>query len=108
MELKIQFTTVGVDKSTNWEFTFYMKKYVGKPLRLPMIVYAYDKADLIVDLEGTKKENETKRPVNSQDSLLYLYNMMVENPTIKVQLRSHTDFRGNDAYNEKLSQQRCL
>ncbi|MFN3343101.1 MAG: OmpA family protein [Flavobacteriales bacterium] len=107
MELKKQFTTVGVDKSTNWEFTFYMKKYVGKPLRLPMIVYAYDKADLIVDLEGTKKENETKRPVNSQDSLLYLYNMMVENPTIKVQLRSHTDFRGNDAYNEKLSQRRA-
>ncbi|MBX7095650.1 MAG: OmpA family protein [Flavobacteriales bacterium] len=108
MELKKQFSTVGVEKSTNWEFTFYMKKVTPKTtFRLPMIVYAYDKADLIVDPTGNLKENETKRPVNSEDSLLYLYNLMVENPTIKVQLRSHTDFRGNDAYNEKLSQRRA-
>lgn len=94
--LNKQFTTVGVDASTNWDFKFYMKKIADKPLRLPMIVYAYDKADLV--------KNDS---VNSEDSLLFLYNVLVENPTIKITLRSHTDFRGNDNYNLKLSQRRA-
>ena len=95
-QLTKQFSTVGVDVSTNWDFKFYMKKVDKQPLRLPMIVYAYDKADLM--------KNDT---VNSEDSLLFLYNTLIENPTIKITLRSHTDFRGNDAYNLKLSQRRA-
>lgn len=94
-ELKKQFSSVGVEKSTNWEFTFYMKT-VPPVIKLPMIVYEYDKATLMV--------NDT---VNSEDSLLVLYNTLVDNPTINITLRSHTDFRGNDAYNLKLSQRRA-
>ncbi len=96
-ELKKQVTTVGLEKSTDFVLTFYMKVVDDKqPLRLPEIVYEYDKADLL-------KDDKT----NSEDSLLYLYNILVENPTINVQLRSHTDTRGSDAYNQKLSQRRA-
>jgi len=95
MELKKSFSTVGVEKSTNWEFTFYLRK-VEKIFRLPMIVYEYDKATLM--------KNDS---VNSEDSLLFLYNVLVDNPNINITLRSHTDFRGNDAYNLKLSQRRA-
>lgn len=36
-----------------------------------------------------------------------LVNVMSQNPTLKIELSSHTDSRGKDAYNLKLSQQRA-
>lgn len=48
--------------------------------------------------------NET---INSEDSLDYLYNTLIENPTIVIELQSHTDCRGSDSYNQRLSQKRA-
>lgn len=62
------------------------------PIKLPLILYEYNKADLLPE---------------SKDSLNYLYNIMMDNPNIVVQLRSHTDYRGTDSYNQKLSQRRA-
>ena len=45
--------------------------------------------------------------VNSADSLLYLYNIMLENPTIVAELQAHTDCRGSDTANQSLSQRRA-
>jgi len=98
-ELSAQFTTVNEEKSKEWNFVFKMRIVVkNKALCMPMLLYAYDKWDLLVD---------PKIPVNSQDSLLYLYDLLVENDNMIVQLRSHTDCRGNDAYNKKLAQKRA-
>lgn len=36
-----------------------------------------------------------------------LYQFLMDNPTIKLELSSHTDSRGSDAYNLKLSQERA-
>jgi len=36
-----------------------------------------------------------------------LYDIMIKNPTLVVELRSHTDFRADDKYNEDLSQRRA-
>lgn len=36
-----------------------------------------------------------------------LYQFLIDNPTIKLELSSHTDSRGSDAYNLKLSQERA-
>lgn len=36
-----------------------------------------------------------------------LVNVMAQNPTLKIELSSHTDSRGKDAYNLRLSQQRA-
>ncbi len=67
-----------------------------KPIVMPEVQYVFAKADLLI--------NET---VNSGDSLLFLYNVMMDNPTIRVQLEAHTDCRGGDAANLSLSQRRA-
>lgn len=67
-------------------------KPVVKEIRMPEIQYALGSAELL--------------PA-SKDSLLFLYNIMKDNPTIVVELNSHTDSRGNDKDNMKLSQDRA-
>jgi peptidoglycan-associated lipoprotein len=67
-----------------------------KPILMPEVQYVFGTAELTV--------NST---INSQDSLLFLYNVMVDNPTIRVQLEAHTDCRGSDAANQALSQRRA-
>ncbi|MBV6485515.1 MAG: hypothetical protein KFKLKKLM_02085 [Flavobacteriales bacterium] len=84
-------TTVGHESSKNFFHEYELQPMQG-PIKLPQILYAYNKADLLPE---------------SKDSLNYLYNIMIDNPNIVIQLRSHTDFRGKDAYNEKLSQRRA-
>ncbi len=37
----------------------------------------------------------------------YLYSLMKEKPGIRIEIMSHTDSRGNDKYNQSLSQQRA-
>ena len=107
-KLVSQISTVGVTKSQDYYKTFKLQKVTEKfVFHMPMILYEFNKADLMVDLTGKAKGNDFKRPINSKDSLNYLYDLMVKFPTWVVQLRSHTDFRGNDAYNEKLSQRRA-
>jgi len=56
------------------------------------IFYDYDKADI--------------RP-DAAVRLDTLVQTLVDNPTISIELRSHTDQRGKDAYNLKLSQKRA-
>lgn len=62
------------------------------PVLIRNIFYDFDKATL--------------RPESTQalDSLIDLLN---ENPNVTIELSSHTDFRGSDAYNQRLSQQRA-
>ncbi len=85
-------TTVGLDKSKKFFHEYALQPFQDVVIKLPLIEYEYNKADL--------------KPA-SKDSLDYLYNIMVENPTIIIQLRSHTDFRGSASYNQKLSQRRA-
>jgi len=85
-------TTVGLDASKKFFHEYALQPLENKIIVLPLIEYEYNKADL--------------RP-NSKDSLNFLYNILVENPTIVIQLRSHTDFRGSAPYNQKLSQRRA-
>jgi len=43
----------------------------------------------------------------SQEALQAAYNILKENPTIKVEIQGHTDNVGSDEYNQKLSEQRA-
>ena len=85
-------TTVGLTESRNFVHEYVLQPVENTVIKLPLIEYAYNKADL--------------RP-NSKDSLNYLYNILVENPNITIQLRSHTDYRGSASYNQRLSQRRA-
>jgi len=65
---------------------------VGSVIVLKNIFYDYNKASL---RDASK---------NELDRLIKLLN---ENPTIKIELSAHTDSRGSNAYNQKLSQRRA-
>ena len=68
------------------------KVEVGKTIVLRNIFYDLDKATL--------------RP-ESKSELERLNKLMIENPTLKIELSGHTDSRGSAAYNQKLSQNRA-
>lgn len=65
---------------------------VNKTIRLDHIYYDYNSANL------------TKDAVSEVDKLV---NLLKRNPEIHIEISSHTDSRGGDSYNLKLSQKRA-
>jgi outer membrane protein OmpA-like peptidoglycan-associated protein len=68
------------------------KAKIDKRIQLQHIYYDYDKWDI--------------RP-DAAEQLDHVVTLMRDNPGLSVELGSHTDCRGNDDYNEKLSQKRA-
>lgn len=85
-------TTVGLEENTDLKQDFSLEPIPKEPILLPEILYDLAKWDL--------------KP-QYKDSLLYLYNIMVKNPTIVIELRSHTDSRDTEEKNDILSQHRA-
>lgn len=77
----------GVIRETLW----VEKVEVGQKFELENIYYDFDKWDILPE---------------SEIELDKLVKIMKDNPSWKVELGSHTDCRGSDVYNEKLSQKR--
>lgn len=92
---KGQISTKNVEDSKEFVVDVYLIN-TDKPIKMPEVRYDFGKAELQVNEE-----------VNSKDSLNYLYNIMIENPTIVVELMAHTDCRGSDRNNLALSQRRA-
>lgn len=87
------FNTNGLEKSDTLQVDIYLKKYeIGKAYQLRNIYYDYDKWFL---REASMKTLDT------------LYQIMMDNPTIIVELGSHTDARATETYNMVLSQKRA-
>jgi peptidoglycan-associated lipoprotein len=84
-------TTAGVGESKDFLKDFEIVP-VEKEIRFPAVLYKLGSADL--------------EPA-SKDSLNFLYQTLVDNPTIVIQLSAHTDSRGSDAKNLELSQRRA-
>lgn len=86
-------TTVGLQESTT-----FVKEYLLQPaakdmaIALPEVLFELDKASLTAQ---------------GKDSLQVLYQTMIDNPTIIIELAAHTDTRGSGKYNETLSQNRA-
>ncbi|MGB0882593.1 MAG: OmpA family protein [Vicingaceae bacterium] len=85
-------TTVGLAKSRKFFHEYTLQPFKDVVIKLPLIEYKTAKWDL--------------QP-QYKDSLNFLYDIMIENPTLIIQLRSHTDHRGSTAANQKLSQRRA-
>ncbi|MEZ5199415.1 MAG: OmpA family protein [Bacteroidales bacterium] len=85
-------TTVGVERSKDFEQDFIIEPIPKKPIVLPEILYDLAKWDL--------------KP-QYQDSLQGLIQTLDENPTLVVELASHTDIRDSDERNDILSQKRA-
>ncbi len=65
---------------------------ISAPVLIDNIFYAFDKATLLPESK------------NALDSLILMLN---DNPNITIELSAHTDYRGAEAYNKKLSQKRA-
>ena len=87
-------TTVGLNESTTFAKEYFLQPTVGE-IPLPQVLYEVDRFDLT--LAG-------------KDSLETLFTTLTENPTIIIELRSHTDSRNTRKYrggNMELSQKRA-
>lgn len=95
----------------NYESKDFVKDFALTPvkaeIRFPAVLYALAKADLLVDPAGTDPSNDTRKPLNSKDSLDFLYRTLIDNPTIIIELQAHTDSRGNNKDNQTLSENRA-
>lgn len=93
-----KFSTKGMAKDPanpvqTYELEIVLDKiYRNREIVLENIYYDYDKWDIRPDAEPT---------------LNRLAEVLRQNPTIRIQLGSHTDCRGNDSYNATLSQRRA-
>ncbi len=92
------FTTKGIGEDPNnpiqrFELEIVLDKiFFDKEIILENIYYDFDKWDIRADAEPTLNELAANLKLN---------------PDIRIELASHTDCRGNNAYNEELSQKRA-
>lgn len=86
-------STVGVTSSGDIKKSFTLTKQPREPVRIPNILYEFDRANIA---PGSKVSLDTT-----------VYKLMVNNPEIIVEIQAHTDSKGTDAYNLKLSQKRA-
>ena len=85
-------TTLGIPKSRKFFHEYTLRPFENVVIKLPLIEY---------------KTNSAELQPQFKDSLNFLYDIMTENPRLVVQLRSHTDHRGSNPANQKLSQRRA-
>ncbi|SOD13282.1 OmpA family protein [Pedobacter xixiisoli] len=88
-------TTKGLDRSKTLYVTLKLgvcELATGSQWVLKNILYDFDKSNIRTDAAMI---------------LDNVVSIMKQNPSLKIELSSHTDSRGNDAYNRKLSQQRA-
>lgn len=95
------FNTVGLSDSKTFELPFYLELEVvydtitvtkNEPIRLNNIYYDFDDDKILPDAEK---------------DLQVLIDLLTDYPEMVIELSSHTDAQGNDAYNERLSQRRA-
>ncbi len=92
---EITATTKGLDRSKDLYVKIKLKMQqpsTGEKIRLDKIYYDYDKCDI--------------KPMAAKE-LDRLVKLMNDFPDMKIELSSHTDSRGSDTYNQKLSQCRA-
>jgi peptidoglycan-associated lipoprotein len=86
-------SNIGAEKSKVITKDLYLEAIeLFKEIRIENIYYNFDKSNIRTD---------------AAIELDKLVKIMKENPTIWIELGSHTDSRGNDKYNQKLSQARA-
>ena len=96
----VSINTVGLTEDTTFEREFFLLERdpvieviaINEAIRLGNIYYDFDDDRILP---------ESERDLN------YLYELMIEYDDMVIELSSHTDSRGNDAYNMDLSQRRA-
>ena len=89
---RAQQSTIGVDRSEDYTIDFDLEPIPDTAIPLPEILYDFASWELLPQF---------------QDSLMGLVQTLKDNPTIVIELISHTDSRGTDQVNDTLSQRRA-
>jgi OOP family OmpA-OmpF porin len=89
----VEFNTYANNKSDTLIRNVGLAPILSGSIIIENIEYEFDSAQLT---------EEARRRIDNA-----LLNVLIENPEIKVEIGSHTDSRGSDEYNQKLSQQRA-
>jgi peptidoglycan-associated lipoprotein len=110
--------TVGTDKSTVSQ-TFKLGFLANKDMGKLTTVDENESKDFVKDFALTPVKAEIRFPAvlyelgkadlkpESKDSLNFLYQTLIDNPSIIIELQAHTDSRGSDAKNLTLSEARA-
>lgn len=88
---KMQLNTVSMDKDSTY-FVDFILTPINKPVVLENIFFDFDKSTLRAE---------------SKEGLDELIALLNDNPNVAIELSSHTDRKGSDEYNDKLSQRRA-
>ena len=101
----VTFNTVGLEESKTYQERFFLK---AKPVPPPEPEYdtitieeAFVLENILYDFDSDRIKEE------AESDLQVVFELMNEYPNMKIELSSHTDYRGDDAYNEDLSQRRA-
>lgn len=86
-------TTQGISSNTELRQDMQLAKKPKEPIHIPNILYEFDKSNM---LESSKLSLDTT-----------VYSLMENNPELIIEIQSHTDSKGNELYNLKLSQRRA-
>lgn len=97
----LTFNTVGLKESKTFQNNFFLKP---KPVE-PEFITVVEETPIVMEniLYDFDKDLITEQ---AEIDLQLIYDIMTEYPEMKIELRSHTDARGEDAYNQDLSQRR--
>lgn len=88
-----KFNTLDIATSDTITKDYSLRHVNEKPIVVKNIYYEFDKSDL------------TKTSTATLDTTLLL--ILEKNPTIIIEIGSHTDSKGSDSYNQQLSQERA-
>lgn len=88
---KQELTTDTIQANRSYEVDFPLVS-ITRPVLIENIFYQFDRADL------------TPESATALDELIAMLN---DNPNVTIELAAHCDYKGNDAYNERLSQRRA-
>jgi outer membrane protein OmpA-like peptidoglycan-associated protein/tetratricopeptide (TPR) repeat protein len=92
---KEEFTTEGLNDDQSFVIEMDLIP-IKKPIRLPEVRYVFNQWVFVND-----------STIQSNDSLIYVYNLLKDNPEIILELSSHTDARGTADANQRLSENRA-
>lgn len=91
LNTKMTLKTADIKRDSTYLVDFILTP-INKPVVLENIFFDFDKSDL---------KPEAKKDLNG------LIELLVLNPNVSIELSSHTDRKGSDEYNDKLSQRRA-
>lgn len=86
-------STIGITNSKEIDKDLSLIKKPKEPVRIPNIRYEFDRSNV---MESSKVVLDTT-----------VLRLMQNNPELVVEIQAHTDSKGSEAYNQKLSQKRA-